>query len=215
MAVPIPFTDNYEDLSTDKGFQFKFNCERCGNGHMSSFQYNVTGIAGDVMRVASNFFGDMFGKAADSAYDIQRAVGGPAHDKALRTAVEEISPLFKQCPRCGNWVCTEVCYNAPRNQCAECSPKMEHEIKAIESEGTIHQLRMDAYTGAKDLRGGVELKSAVQNVQCRTCKAMVEPGQKFCGECGAPMAAAKPSCRQCGTEAPPGKKFCAECGARL
>ena len=34
----IKFTDNYEDLSTDQGFQFKFRCERCGDGFMSSFQ---------------------------------------------------------------------------------------------------------------------------------------------------------------------------------
>jgi hypothetical protein len=214
MAVPIPFTDNYQDLSTDKGFQFKFNCERCGNGYMSTFQYNITGMAGDFMRAASNFLGDVFGKAADSAYDIQRAVGGPAHDKALRAAVEEISPLFRQCGRCGQWVCTQVCFNTERNQCAQCSPKMEHEIKAIESEGTIYQLRQQAMY-EKDMKGGVELKSAAESVQCPTCKATVEPGQKFCGECGGPMAQAKPKCPQCGTEAAPGKKFCGECGAKL
>jgi hypothetical protein len=27
----IEFTDNFEDLSTDQGFQFKFRCERCGD----------------------------------------------------------------------------------------------------------------------------------------------------------------------------------------
>jgi hypothetical protein len=25
-------TDNLKDLSTDQGFQFKFRCERCGDG---------------------------------------------------------------------------------------------------------------------------------------------------------------------------------------
>ena len=34
----IEFTGNYEDLSTDKGYQFKFFCEKCGNGYMSSFR---------------------------------------------------------------------------------------------------------------------------------------------------------------------------------
>jgi hypothetical protein len=34
----VEFTDNYEDLSTDKGYQFKFYCEHCGNGYMSSFK---------------------------------------------------------------------------------------------------------------------------------------------------------------------------------
>src|SRR5947209_8089568 len=33
----IQFVKNYEDLSTDKGFQFKFYCDKCGNGFMSRF----------------------------------------------------------------------------------------------------------------------------------------------------------------------------------
>lgn len=214
MSRPIPFTDNYEDLSTDRGFQFRFCCERCGNGYMSTFQYNVTGMVGDVMRAAGNFLGDVFGRAADSAYDIQRAVGGPAHDKALQTAVAEISPLFKQCPRCGGWVCEQVCINPQSNLCTQCTPKMEHEIKAIESEGTIHQLREKARSGA-DLTGGVELRSAVAGTMCPECKKHVEPGQKFCGECGASVAPRKHFCPQCGVESAPGKKFCGECGAPL
>ena len=28
----IQFTENYQDLSTDTGFQFDFKCDRCGNG---------------------------------------------------------------------------------------------------------------------------------------------------------------------------------------
>ena len=42
----IEFTQNYTDLSTDQGFQFKFFCERCGDGFMSSFQQNPLGMAG-------------------------------------------------------------------------------------------------------------------------------------------------------------------------
>lgn len=212
MTVSIPFTQNYQDLSTDKGYQFKFMCDRCGNGYMSTFQYNVTGMAGDVLRAASNFLGDMFHKAADSAYDIQRAVGGPAHDKALHAAVEEISPLFIQCQRCGKWVCTQVCFNSQRGECVICTPKMDQEINAIESEATIIQLRNEAIYNT-DMKGGVELHSAATVVHCPSCQAVVEGGQKFCGECGAPMS--KPKCPQCGVEAPPGKKFCAECGAKL
>lgn len=214
MSTPIPFTDNYDDLSTDRGFQFKFNCERCGNGYMSSFQYNVTGVAGDLMRAAGSFLGDMFGRAADSAYDIQRAIGGPAHDKAMRAAVDEISPLFRQCPRCGTWICTQVCINEKSGLCTQCTPKMEHEIKAIESEGTISQLRQKAFSGA-DLTAGVELRSALGGTKCPECKKHVEEGQKFCGECGASVAPKKRFCPQCGVESAPGKKFCGECGAPL
>ena len=32
MTTPIEFTGNYQDLSTESGFQFKFFCERCQNG---------------------------------------------------------------------------------------------------------------------------------------------------------------------------------------
>jgi hypothetical protein len=28
----IQFTRNYQDLSTDQGYQFEFSCDRCGNG---------------------------------------------------------------------------------------------------------------------------------------------------------------------------------------
>jgi len=213
MAVPIPFTDNYQDLSTDKGFQFKFVCERCNNGYMSTFQYNVTGVAGDVLRAAGDLFGGIFGQAASSTYHIQRAVGGPAHDAALRTAVEELSPIFVQCGRCGNWVCRTVCFNDSRGQCVNCSPKMEHEIKAIESDATIQQLRSKAMSEV-DMTGGVELESAVATSQCPSCHAAVPSGKKFCEECGASLAPRKTECSSCGAPMAAGKKFCGACGAR-
>jgi class 3 adenylate cyclase len=44
---------------------------------------------------------------------------------------------------------------------------------------------------------------------CSSCGAELLPGAKFCGECGAPAAAA---CRVCGTDLTPNLKFCPECG---
>lgn len=213
MPAHIPFTDNYNDLSTDRGFQFRFNCERCGNGYLSTFQHNVTGMAGDALRAAGSLLGGFFGRAADSAYDIQRAVGGPAHDAALRKAVEEMRPLFHQCQRCGQWVCQDVCWNTQRNQCVNCSPKMDQEIAAIESEATIYQIRDKAMNQA-DMAGGVELKSAAGPTQCPSCRASVAVGQKFCGECGTNVLA-KPKCPSCGAETKPGQKFCGECGGKI
>jgi hypothetical protein len=220
MATNVPFTDNYEDLSTERGFQFKFNCERCGNGYMSSYQNNVTGMAGDALRAASGLFGGILGRAADSAYEVQRMVGGPAHDAALRKAVEEVSPLFIQCKRCGQWVCRDVCWNGQRNQCVNCSPKMDEEITAIESEATIQQLRNKAMTEV-DMTGGVQLHSAAAGVtptsaevDCPNCGAQVAAGAKFCAECGTKVQR-KQFCPECGVEAAPGAKFCAECGTRL
>lgn len=50
-----------------------------------------------LLRGASSLVGGVFGKAGDTAYEVQRAIGGSQHDAALKEAVEEIRPLFKKC----------------------------------------------------------------------------------------------------------------------
>jgi hypothetical protein len=50
------------------GHQFKFICERCQNGYMSSYQQNKLGLAGGLLRGPSNFAGGVLVKGADSAY---------------------------------------------------------------------------------------------------------------------------------------------------
>ncbi|HEY8167917.1 MAG TPA: adenylate/guanylate cyclase domain-containing protein [Candidatus Limnocylindrales bacterium] len=47
-------------------------------------------------------------------------------------------------------------------------------------------------------------------MRCATCQSEVQPGQKFCPECGTRLEGA---CTECGAILPPGAKFCAECGA--
>jgi class 3 adenylate cyclase/tetratricopeptide (TPR) repeat protein len=49
-------------------------------------------------------------------------------------------------------------------------------------------------------------------MQCPRCQHENPAGQKFCGECGARLAAV---CPPCGTSNAPGQKFCGECGASL
>ncbi|MGQ0668242.1 MAG: adenylate/guanylate cyclase domain-containing protein [Actinomycetota bacterium] len=49
-------------------------------------------------------------------------------------------------------------------------------------------------------------------MRCTACGTENEPGRKFCGECGKPLAVACPSC---GTANAPGLKFCGECGGAL
>ena len=49
-------------------------------------------------------------------------------------------------------------------------------------------------------------------MDCSVCGTGNEPGRKFCGECGAPLASACPSC---GTANPARTKFCGECGSSL
>ena len=49
-------------------------------------------------------------------------------------------------------------------------------------------------------------------MRCRTCGHDNPPGQRFCGECGTPLASL---CSSCGASNPPGQRFCGECGTPL
>ena len=49
-------------------------------------------------------------------------------------------------------------------------------------------------------------------VKCPRCSAESPPASKYCGACGALLAAV---CSSCGRQSPLGQKFCGECGAAL
>lgn len=206
----IRFTENHEDLSTDRGYQFKFFCDRCGNGFMSSFETSVTGVAGGLLRSAGNLFGGILGSAGDSAYEIQRAVGGKAHDAALRRAVEEVRPQMHQCKRCGKWVCPEVCWNPKRGLCLECAPDVEQEMAAAQAQATKDQIWQKA--AETDYTQKLDMKSEAV-AYCPECGAKTQGG-KFCPDCGAKLRA-KSFCPQCGSEVEAGTKFCPECGGKI
>jgi hypothetical protein len=58
-----------------------------------------------------------------------------------------------------------------------------------------------------------------QQTRCERCGGGVEPGDKFCGDCAAPVFRAAPEVYRClnpscGTLIKPGKQFCGACGAR-
>jgi class 3 adenylate cyclase len=48
--------------------------------------------------------------------------------------------------------------------------------------------------------------------QCSSCRASIQAGQRFCQQCGAPLAL---RCAYCGRSSPSGDKFCGHCGRRL
>lgn len=206
----VEFTDNYQDLSTDQGFQFKFICESCGNGYMSSWQANQLGMAGDALRAAGSMFGGIFGRAASGSYEIQKAVGGPQHDRALAAAVAEIKPRFVQCKRCGKWVCQEICWNAERALCKSCAPILQRELAAKQAEITVEQAEQKLRE--QDLTAGLNV-TAEATVVCPSCGKETKPG-KFCAECGAPLKP-KTECPKCGAKVDAKDKFCPECGQKL
>ena len=207
--VAIPFTGNYEDLSTDRGYQFKFYCEKCRNGYMSSFKTSKVGTAASALRVAGNLFGGFLSNVGSSTYEIQRAVGGTAHDAALKEAVKEIAPTFKQCTRCGNWVCEPICWNRKAGLCESCAPDLDEEMAAAQAEAARDQVHEKARTvdwmKSRDV-------ATVSGAVCPHCGAKTQGG-KFCADCGGTLAA-KQKCGRCGAVAEGSPKFCPECGQK-
>jgi len=209
MGGVIQFVKNHEDLSTDKGYQFKFYCDHCGNGYMSSFQASVMGMASGLLSAAGSVFGGMFGRASHGAYEIQRAIGGKAHDDALRKAVEEIKGKFKQCTRCGKWVCPEVCWNEKRNLCEDCAPDLGQETAAAQAQAARDQVHEKARN--TNLIEDVDIKQEAV-ASCPSCGARAG-AVKFCPECGAAISA-KVKCKKCGAELSAAPRFCPECGEK-
>lgn len=209
MSEIIQFVRNYDDLSTDRGFQFKFYCDKCGNGYLSSFEPSALGMASGLLQAAGSLFGGLFGQAGNSAYEVQRAIGGVAHDAALRKAVGEIKARFQQCSRCGKWVCPEVCWNEKRSLCEDCAPDLAEETAAAQAQASKEQVFAKA-RGA-DLVAGVNMQvEAVAH--CPGCGARAGAA-RFCAECGRALQVAAPArCGKCGVELAAGAKFCPECG---
>jgi membrane protease subunit (stomatin/prohibitin family) len=203
----IPFTRNYTDLSSNRGYQFKFHCGRCGNGYQSSFVTNKLGAAAMAANAAASLLGGLFGGAARAAQSLESVVAGPQHDAALDAAVREISPLFKQCTRCGQWVCEPVCWNKTAGLCESCAPDLNEEIAAAQAQAARAQVaeKVQAvdYLGQRDL---AQVAAAV----CPKCGAKGQGG-KFCPECGTSLSP-KRKCGSCGAEADGTPKFCPECG---
>ncbi len=224
--MAIAFVQNYEDLSTDRGYQFKFHCDHCGNGYMTSFQTSALGAAESVLRAAGDFLGGAFARAGQSAYEVQRMVGGTAHDHALEAAVNECKEHFRQCPRCGKWVCPEVCWNGAANLCKGCAPRFEEEFAAAHADAKAEAARSQLHdrAAAVDFAANVDMHgvavaapaapAAASATHCTGCGALLGTG-KFCAQCGTPRPVAGPVACKCGAPVAPGTKFCAECGQRL
>ncbi len=162
----IQFTRNHTDHSTDKGYQFEFFCDRCGNGFMSEFKASAMGVAGSALRTVGNLFGGILGTVGGSTYEIERAIQGPGHDSAYRTAIDEAKPNFRQCTRCSKWVCTGVCWNQNRMLCYECAPDVEAELASAQVNTQIDQMR--AKLQEMDLTKGMSL-TAEATALCPSC----------------------------------------------
>ncbi|MGB7538766.1 MAG: zinc ribbon domain-containing protein [Anaerolineales bacterium] len=211
----IEFTQNYSDLSTDTGFQFEFNCDRCGTGFRTEFEAFGLGAVAGALDTASSLFGGVFGQAADVGERVRSAGWQKAHDAAFEKAMRELKPDFVQCPRCSAWVCRRSCWNTSKGLCKECAPDLGVEMAAAQASRTTEEVWAHSKMAEED-REMLKEKSWREGVRatCPKCNAPLAKNAKFCPECGAKIKD-EAHCTQCGAKLKAGAKFCADCGAKV
>jgi len=201
----IAFTRNYRDHSNEQGAQFEFFCDKCGSGRMSEFVPNKLGMAAGFLRAAGTIFGGRVAQMGQAGSQVKDMLRGKARDEAFAKAVEAAKQFFKQCTRCGKWVCPEVCWNEARNLCEACAPDLAEEAAAAQAQAASEQVAAKARS--VDQVAAVNM-AAQQLAACPHCGARVQGG-KFCASCGKPLTS-KLACAKCGAEF--SGKFCPECG---
>jgi membrane protease subunit (stomatin/prohibitin family) len=213
MTGEIEFVSNYNDLSTDRGFQFEFYCNRCSSGYRTPFKAWVVGTASAVLDTASGLFGGIFGSAANVGERVRSATWERAHDEAFAAALEEIRPSFVQCPRCSTWVCRKSCWNTKRGLCKECAPDLGVEMSAAQASRSVEEAWAHAAMAEEDKKLGKEYWRETIRGSCPNCEAPLASNAKFCPECGAKLKDAR-FCEKCGAKMSSEAKFCPECGEK-
>lgn len=213
MSRKIDITSNYEDLSTDNGFQFEFKCDRCGSGYRSSFKPYLAGTASQILGTVGGLLGGVFSQASDVTENIKSATWEKAHDDAFSAAAEELAEKFIQCPRCSTWVCRQKCWSDKKGLCKECAPDLGVEMAAAQASKSVEEVwskaRMaeeDKKLSEKDWREGIK-------ASCPSCEAPLAANSKFCPSCGVALKN-EAKCMKCGAKLPAKAKFCGECGAK-
>ena len=214
MGEKIEFTKNYSDLSTNQGFQFEFNCDRCGTGYRTRFQASSISMVSGALDTASSLFGGIFGSAANVGERVRSAGWERAHDDAFVKAMKDLKPEFRQCPRCSSWVCRKSCWNDGRGLCKGCAPDMGVEMAAAQSSRTTEEIWAHSKMAEEDREMLKESSwRAGVKASCPNCEAPLEKNVKFCPECGAKIMAEK-HCTECGAKISADVKFCPECGTK-
>jgi hypothetical protein len=220
MAGLTAFNDNYEDLSTDAGFQFVFKCDSCGEGYKTSFIESKTykkgsffknlgtiaggaasmvgaGRLGNVIDRGSNMMSDKFHGMSPEWHQ--------EHEKAFASAQNEVKNHFHRCPKCKQLVCDND-WNEESSLCVSCAPRESVEVAAARATKMAQDIQEKA-ANTVVFKGEINARQAL----CPKCKKPAGEG-KFCSNCGAGLGMRK--CSRCGADNSSGA-FCSECGNKL
>ncbi len=217
------FTRNYEDNSTEAGFQFTFYCDICNDGYKTSFIESETQKKNSKLRglgqgvwAVSNLLGGKLsnvGWAVERGTDVlsERFNGMSAqwqkeHEQAFIRAQNEAQQHFHRCHGCRRWVC-DADFNEEEGMCVECAPRQNIAVAKAKAQAMQNNLD-DAANTQTVWSGKLESKTTV----CPECGKPAGSG-KFCNNCGANLQQRK--CNNCGALLADGVRFCGECGLKL
>jgi hypothetical protein len=215
------FTDNYEDNSTEAGFQFTFYCDHCREGYKTHFRESQSHKKGSLFRgigrafsIGASLIGQgNLGHHVERGSDIlsERFNGmtpewQKEHDEAFMLGQNEAKGHFHRCPRCTHWVCDDD-WNEQEGLCVEDAPRMNVEVAAAKAGKMVEDIREKA-ANTKVFHGEIESKQTL----CPQCGKPVGEG-KFCNHCGASLGLNE--CPRCGAQNASASRFCGECGNRL
>jgi hypothetical protein len=217
-----PFTSNFDDNSTDAGFQFTFFCDQCREGYKTGFVESATYKKGRFFKGLGGFIGAASsltgGKLGNITHGLERGtdvIGNKfegmspewhqEHERAFGLAQNEAKGHFFRCPRCKKYVC-ENDWNEEPSLCVECAPRESVEVAAARADKMVEDIKAKAAT-TQVFKGEINARQAL----CPQCKKPAGEG-KFCSNCGASMSMRK--CSRCGAENASGS-FCSECGMKL
>jgi Double zinc ribbon len=214
---------NVDDLSVDKGFQWKFHCDLCGGGYDTTFipsksqassrrlgflssGLSAMGSLTSNVTQTSGMYGAGQMASAGSQFQGMSAAWHTEHDRAFQQAVNEAKVHFKNCPKCKSYVCADD-WNDEAGLCTRDAPSLAAETQATKAQVRVEQ--MQAQLKTEKLYDG---DSSDRATICPTCGKPSGAG-KFCQNCGAPLGYKE--CAKCHHQNPPTVSFCGECGTKL